>query len=229
MDSQRERGAVPPYVSYRTFKSFLQELAKGVPHRIDKSILPTLSGGVQSQLLQALKFFQLINADGVPEQSLHALVRAQETDDEYKTVLKNLLLRFYPFLFVSPNQGLEKMTAGQLQEHFASLANGDTVQKCIAFFIPAAKDAGIQLGPYIVARKKRPTGRPAKKGRNGNMDANVSSPENGNVDGIPSAPVTTWQQMLLTKFPTFDPEWPDNVKTKWFDAFDALMKKGGTP
>jgi len=29
---------------------------------------------------------------------------------------------------------------------------------------------------------------------------------------------------LLSKFPTFDPAWPDDVKSKWFNAFDKLMK-----
>jgi len=28
---------------------------------------------------------------------------------------------------------------------------------------------------------------------------------------------------LLTKFPTFDPAWPDEVKLKWFEAFDKLL------
>jgi hypothetical protein len=33
-----------------------------------------------------------------------------------------------------------------------------------------------------------------------------------------------WPQLLLSKFPTFDPAWPDDVKSKWFNAFDKLMK-----
>jgi len=32
--------------------------------------------------------------------------------------------------------------------------------------------------------------------------------------------------MLLTKFPTFDPTWSDEVKLKWFEAFDRLLKEG---
>lgn len=230
MDSKKERGPVPPYVAYRTFKAFLLSLKQGVPHRIDKSIMTSLSGGVQSQLIQALKFFDLIAPDGAPNQSLHVLVKVADADDQYPTVLKNLLVRCYPFLFTVPDRNLEKMTAGQLQEHFAQVATGDTVQKCIAFFIPAAKDAGIKLGHYLIARKKRSGGRPPKKtGRNGGVDGNGGSSQGGSSDGIPSAPLVTWQTMLLEKFPSFDPDWPDDVKAKWFDAFDQLMKKGGTP
>jgi hypothetical protein len=28
--------------------------------------------------------------------------------------------------------------------------------------------------------------------------------------------------MLLEKFPNFDPEWTDELKKKWFDAFKSL-------
>jgi hypothetical protein len=28
---------------------------------------------------------------------------------------------------------------------------------------------------------------------------------------------------LLSKFPALDPAWPDDVKAKWFEAFDRLM------
>jgi hypothetical protein len=230
MDAKQERGPVPPYVSYRTFRAFLFGLGQGVPHRIDKSIMTSLSGGVQSQLIQALKFFELIGPDGAPNQSLHVLVGALHAEEQYPAVLKNLLLRFYPFLFAPSDQNLEKMTAGQLQERFARVASGDTVQKCIAFFIPAAKEAGVRLGHYVVARKKRTGGRPSKRQqRNGGTDANSGSSQNGNTDGLTGAPLMTWQTMLLEKFPSFDPGWSDEVKAKWFDAFDQLMKKGGTP
>ena len=36
-----------------------------------------------------------------------------------------------------------------------------------------------------------------------------------------------WAEMLLAKFPQFDPAWTDDVKLKWFDAFDRLMKGRG--
>ena len=33
----------------------------------------------------------------------------------------------------------------------------------------------------------------------------------------------SWQQMLLAKFPSFDPAWSTEVQAKWFDAFERLM------
>ena len=32
--------------------------------------------------------------------------------------------------------------------------------------------------------------------------------------------------MLLAKFPSFDPAWNDDLKSKWFAAFDEMLKRG---
>lgn len=34
----------------------------------------------------------------------------------------------------------------------------------------------------------------------------------------------SWEELLLAKFPSFDPSWPDNVKIEWFSAFGSLMR-----
>jgi hypothetical protein len=33
-----------------------------------------------------------------------------------------------------------------------------------------------------------------------------------------------WEMMLLEKFPNFNPEWSEELKKKWFDAFKFLKK-----
>jgi hypothetical protein len=35
----------------------------------------------------------------------------------------------------------------------------------------------------------------------------------------------SWNAMLLEKFPAFDPGWNDDLKMKWFSAFDELLKR----
>jgi hypothetical protein len=35
--------------------------------------------------------------------------------------------------------------------------------------------------------------------------------------------------LLLSKFPSFDPTWPNDVQIKWFEAFDELLKRGFDP
>jgi hypothetical protein len=43
----------------------------------------------------------------------------------------------------------------------------------------------------------------------------------------PNISTAAWADLLLAKFPEFDPSWTDDVKLKWFDAFDRLMKGRG--
>jgi hypothetical protein len=44
------------------------------------------------------------------------------------------------------------------------------------------------------------------------------------TDEIPN--YSSWNSLLLSKFPNFDPSWSDDLKLKWFAAFDELLKKG---
>src|SRR5688572_11426146 len=68
---------IPPYVAYKTFINFVNGLkAAGIPNRIDKSII-RLSGAAQSQLIYALRFFGLIEADGKPKEPLTRLVNSE--------------------------------------------------------------------------------------------------------------------------------------------------------
>jgi hypothetical protein len=32
------------------------------------------------------------------------------------------------------------------------------------------------------------------------------------------------KELLLAKFPQFDPAWPDELKAKWFDGYERLLK-----
>jgi hypothetical protein len=56
-------------------------------------------------------------------------------------------------------------------------------------------------------------------------------PTDPNMDrgsyGSNRADTNPWAEQLLSKFPQFDPTWPDEVKLKWFDGFDRLMKGRG--
>ena len=52
--------SLPPYVAYRTFRSFIQLLSPAVPGRIDRSLMASMSGASQSQLIHALRCLRLI-------------------------------------------------------------------------------------------------------------------------------------------------------------------------
>lgn len=223
---------VPPYVSYKTFDNFLTGLKPGVPSHVDKSVLRNLAGGVQTQLLNALRYLALIDERGRTQETLTRLVTSEGAERE--SVMAEVLQASYPFLFDDDFQ-LDKATAMQFYDRFRGTgATGETVRKCATFFVAAAKDAGMKVSPYIErpaperngqpkpARPRTPqAARKPARGQAGKGDA-PSAPV------IVEAPALSWEQMLLSKFPSFDPAWPDDVKSKWFDAFDRLMDSGQT-
>ncbi|MCH7922258.1 MAG: hypothetical protein IH975_04385 [Nitrospinae bacterium] len=214
-----EKKPLPPYVSYKTFKSFIEGLRIAMPGRIDRSLMGTMSGIIQSQVLTSLRYLNLVSAKGIPKESLNRLVNS-EGPGRQKT-LREILLGSYPFLSEGGFE-LERATFRQLEEEFAQLgASGDTIRKGVAFFISAAKDADLPLSPYFDKKSKAPRKtmvrtKPKSKERK-RTDEDIETQHTEQL---------SWEQLLLSKFPSFDPAWPDDVKSKWFDAFSELMKRG---
>ena len=226
----------PPYVSYKTFKTFLAGLRVTMPSRIDRSVLHNFSGAVKTQLNHAIHALSLVNESGVPEADLTLLVNSEGPERE--KVLKRILQRGYPFLF-DGQISLETATAQQLIEKFSKAgATGDTARKGIAFLLEATKEAGIKTSPYFKkagAQARGPRKTPVSDGTPKPPDPpkpqqqqKKDPPPGGAGAGAGSGGGGTvemdWAQLLLSKFPSFDPAWPDDVKSKWFDAFDKLMK-----
>jgi hypothetical protein len=212
---------VPPYVPYKSLRNFLDALKVNIPSRIDRSVMPSMSGALQSQLIAALRYLGLISEKGIPTQLLTSLVNSEGTLRQ--GVLKEMLTNAYPFLFKGFDLG--RATTRQIEEQFSHAgAGGETVRKCIAFFMGAAKDAEIPLSPHIKPFKGVT--------RLGTRQRRVSVQQNGtstqsSADPQPTGEgYMTWAQLLLSKFPSFDPTWPDDVKAKWFSAFDQLMQQG---
>ncbi|HWG17462.1 MAG TPA: hypothetical protein VN678_06335, partial [Acidobacteriaceae bacterium] len=59
-----------------------------------------------------------------------------------------------------------------------------------------------------------------KAASEGTLQENTPPPAAAGAD--PKNEVT---RILMEKFPTFDPSWPDNLKTSWFSAYEQLMKR----
>ncbi len=210
---------IPPYIPYKTFINFLDGLRITMPNRIDRSVMRSLSGAAQSALISTMKYMGLLNQDDTPSEQLARLANSTGVDREI--VLRNILRSTYPSLF-SNGFNLEKATAQQIREQFEGLGvSGDTVRKCIAFFISAAKDAKIELSPFIgnVQRGPRPLRQRTK--RNDGVPTERDSSE---IQDNPPAPeLLNWNQLLLAKFPSFNPQWEPDVQAKWFDSFEKLM------
>ncbi len=145
MDKQNP---IPPYVSYRTFRNFLVQMEKqGLPGRIDRSVLAHKSGSVQSQLFLALGFLGLIHKSGKPTEDMKRLLTGGHR--ERMTHFKELLERSYPFVF-GTGFDVETATSDQTEELFRRTgASGETLRRCISFFVAAARESGIPVSSYI--------------------------------------------------------------------------------
>ena len=155
-DSERARSTgTPPYTSYRTFKTFLDDLHEhGVPSRIDRSVLTRFSGVVGSQLVHALRFLGLIEDQGRPTERLRELVEAHGEPRWAETFLRVLRQEYAPMFAID----LETATPSHFNEAFrkAFPAADAVVQKCVTFFLYAANDAGVKIsGRVLKGRKPR--------------------------------------------------------------------------
>jgi hypothetical protein len=155
----------PPYTSYRTFKTFIEDLHEhGVPSRIDRSVLTRFSGVVGTQLMHALRFLGLIEDDGRPTERLKALVKAHGSREWPQQFLELLRHEYAPMFAID----LESATPSHFNEAFrkAFPAADAVVQKCVTFFLYAANDAGVRIsGRVLKGRKPRsltPRRKPAK-------------------------------------------------------------------
>jgi len=220
--SDKGRKPLPPYVSYRTFRNFIDGLQLGIPSRIDRSYWgDKYSGSTGTQLMTALRFLGLIDNNGMPMTRLKQLVSAKGA--QRTSILQQIA--YVAFDFLAEGQlNPEVATYAQLEEIFYNnyQVTGDVSRKCIKFFVSLESDAGVSLSPFIMKKsrvKRAGSGRKKSSSRT-NRNAQVPS----KTDSIP--PNNNWHEMVLAKFPTFDPAWSDEVKLKWFEAFDLLLKKG---
>jgi len=220
-----KRKHLPPYVSYRTFHNFLERLHEQMPSRIDRSYWGEIvSGSNGIQLMAALRFLNLIDINGKPLERLGPLVSAR---GEQKAQLLRIIA-YDAFSFVLESTlDLQSATYAQLMEVFHSTyqITEDVSRKCVKFFIALATEAGMPLSSFITKRTR--TARASSGTKVTVKKAGLGTKRNLEIpQGWGEIPnYSSWNSMLLSKFPNFDPSWNDEIKMKWFAAFDELLKR----
>lgn len=217
---------IPPYVPYRTFRNFVDQLRDGIPARIDRSVWgPRYSGSSGIQLMTALKVLGLVDEEGRPSPLLERLVNSE--GEERRRVLRGILERHYQPAFALD---LGRATRSQFTEAFRLFTTKEGVlKKCENFFIQAAQDAGIELSPYILARRHqtRRAGTPSRP-RAAAPSPSTPARAGGRSDpgkaseGKPTA--LAFAEMVLAKYPDFDPTWEPEVQQKWLEGISRLYE-----
>lgn len=214
--------AIPPYMPYKTFINTIAGWSVALPNRIDRSVLGSYSGAMQSWMMSTLRYFALITGDGIPTDKLRHLTHT--TANERQQLLVELLRYGYPFLFQNAFD-LSKATPSQLREKFKDTgAQGSTLVKSLSFFLAMAKDAGIPLSPYLKMRQRT-------SGSNGRK-ANANRPKRQIGGGVPLPPSIEASQTKTAFQVLYELLDPDQMEEQEEQAVWTLLrylkKKGNT-
>ncbi len=158
-----------PYLPFRTFQSALESLEHGIPKKLDRTMWPSQSGLVQSQILMALRFLGLVDAEDTPTDLLHELVTKK---DARANLLESLIIAAYPDIV---DHDLTKMSPKMVDDEMDRYhVTGETKRKAVAFFLRAAKFAGMPMHPLLSSmvrntgpRKRKPKGTAISKSSGG--------------------------------------------------------------
>jgi hypothetical protein len=160
-----------PYVPFSTFINSIESMEHTLPPRLDKSMWKNFSGAIQSQLWSAYKFFELVNGDGAPTESLVRLVKDKANR---KTHLSALLKSYYPTL---TSLDLSTATLGHFNETMKAFSLGpETQKKASSFFLQAAKAAGMPLSSYITSNTRTPGLKRTKRNNAAKQKGVVTTP-----------------------------------------------------
>lgn len=221
MTQKSRTTSTPVYVPYATLISALDALKRdGIPGtgKIDKTLWDSQSGAIQGQLLIAFRFLGLIDERNNVLPSLPPLVQAEDR----KPILKKIVEESYSKLLALD---LNTISQGQLDEALRGYGiGGSTLIRAARFFVKACQETGIPISKRVsesVRATPASASTPRRRRQSGaaprHDERNNDNPPNGNNNG-------SWEEKLLEKFPAFDPSWPDDLKTKWFEGFGKLMK-----
>ena len=214
---EKVKNKIPPYVSFKTFQTFLEFLSEGMPNRIDRSVwLNKFSGSNGTQIMTAIKFFNLIDKDGAPNDDFKNLVSRDL--DLQKKIFRKLLYKYYSPIF---NLDLTSATKAQLRESFRSFGTKEgVIVKCESFFIQAAKYSNIMLSSHILARRHNTNVSEKTKSKVAKSQADFVLENNKkNLETN-----INLARMILDKYPDFDPNWNDDVKKSWIDSLTKLYE-----
>ncbi|HLC29637.1 MAG TPA: DUF5343 domain-containing protein [Dehalococcoidia bacterium] len=226
---------LPPYASYSSWVRLLDALVGSLPPVVDESYLASLDLSESSikPLRSTLRFLGLVARDSRPTERLERLVEALRKGGTAKfEALREMVHDSYRQLF-SEQFDLKSAGTEQLRLYFGTMgARGQIQQKCSSFFLNLARDAGLELPPQLISRAPMALGRHrAAFAPTGAIEPQLStlrSERRKSVYAICREP-----GLLSDIFPTFDIDWPEEKKQRWFRDFARLVKicekEGETP
>jgi len=186
----------PPYLPASTFMTTIDSWRAVRPSRVERGVLTKVAGSMQTWLIAALKYFALIDDDGVPTPKLDALATAGEQDRP--RLIAEMLRAGYPFLFTK-GVDLSNITYSDLRRRFEETgAQGETAVKAISFFTGMAKMANMQVSPFVATRQRKATNGRKATPKKAEPTGKPTPPKPPATPASPSTPhATTPMQVLI--------------------------------
>jgi hypothetical protein len=214
----------PPYIPASTFLTTIDGWRAVRPSRVDRSVLSKVAGSMQTWLIAALKYFDLIDQAGVPTPKLDALATASE--DQRPKLIAEMLREGYPFIFTK-GVDLSNITHADLRQKFIDTgAQGETAVKAMSFFTAMAKQANLTISPYVLTRQRRSNGRrtaKAKPAGKPDSSSHVDAPKPPHI--TPPQTAITPMQVLIEMLDIQDMDETEQAAV-W--TLIRYLKKGGS-
>jgi len=142
-----------PYLPFKTFLSSLDPFSQGIPPKIDRTLW-NQSGFMQGLIMNAYRFFHLVDVNSKPSAEFQQLVKSK--NEERKAQIKKLLDVGYPEI---TSHDLATMTPRMLDELIEKYnVGGETKKKATTFFLQAAKFADIPLSNFLTEKIRNTSG-----------------------------------------------------------------------
>lgn len=143
-----------PYLPFKTFLSSLEPFSQGIPPKIDRTLW-NQSGFVQGLIMNAYRYFHLVDANNKPTPEFQQLVKSK--NEERKAQIKKLLDIGYPE--ITTMHDLATMTPRMLDELMDKYnVTGETKKKATTFFLQAAKFADVPLSSFLTEKIRSTSG-----------------------------------------------------------------------
>jgi hypothetical protein len=174
-----------PYLPFKTFLSSLDPFSQGIPPKIDRTLW-NQSGFVQGLIMNAYRFFHLVDVNNKPAPEFQHLVKSK--DAERKGQIKKLLDIGYPEIM---GHDLATMTPKMLDELIDSYnVNGETKKKATTFFLQAARFADIPLSNFLTEKIRSTSGTKRRRKAEGETEHRVAKIPPFNLSSGSSRSVT---------------------------------------
>jgi len=221
MAEQKQEHLAPAYVPWRTLTNYINSLRESsLPSQINRSVMDKTSYSGQAQLLAGMRYLGLIDTHGTPQAILAQWVEADEANQT--KIIGKILSDRYAFVF--DNLDVGRASPAEVEKQFRERGIvGSTAERAVAFFLNAADAAGVTLSPHLKKKNRSSSGVPRRtRSPHRKRGSNGTKPDS--VTPLAVAPIPAgFQDLLLQKFPQFDPGWADALKQQWFEGFQKLM------